>query len=40
MDGTLIVMNDNKDYSDDVFTPAEAARLNVVGRVVWRGCRM
>ena len=40
MDGTLIVMNDNKEYSDDVFSPAEAARLNVVGRVVWRGCRM
>lgn len=40
MDGTLVVMNDNKEYSDDVFSPAEAARLNVVGRVVWRGCRM
>ena len=41
MDGTLIVTNDNKEYSeDDVFSPAEAARLNVVGRVVWRGCRM
>lgn len=40
MDGSLILMNDNKKYSDDVFSPAEAARLNVVGRVVWRGCRM
>ena len=40
MDGTLVVKNDNKEYSDEVLGPAEAAMLNVVGRVVWRGCRM
>ncbi len=40
MDGTLVVMSDNKQYSDEVLSPPNAALLNVVGRVVWAGRRM
>lgn len=39
-DGTMIVISDNKQYSDEVLDPSRAAMLNVVGRVVWAGRRM
>lgn len=40
LDDTMVVMNDNKQYSDEVLDSSRASTLNVVGRVVWAGRRM
>lgn len=36
-DGSVLLISDNKEYSDQVIKPDELEQLNIIGKVVWIG---